>query len=93
MDVMSRRELGAMVLAAWLVDGTIIADRRFSGFALLMALAASGVVTNFVFRASLAPGGPVQHLELVRARAAGLDDEAIDALFRAAFRNASAVAS
>ncbi len=58
--------------AAWLVDGKLIADRRSSGFALLMALAAIGVVTNLVFRASLAPGGPVQLLELVRARAADL---------------------
>jgi len=53
-------------------------------------------VTSSTSADALAPLGPLRHdLEqwLVRARAAGLDDEAIDALFRAAFRNASAVAS
>jgi GntR family transcriptional regulator len=44
----------------------------------------------------LASLGPIRHdLEqwLVRARAAGLDDDSIEALFRAAFRNPSPVAS
>jgi GntR family transcriptional regulator len=44
----------------------------------------------------LASLGPIRHdLEqwLVRARAAGLDDDSIEALFRAAFRNPAAVAS
>ena len=46
--------------------------------------------------ADLAPLVPLRHdLEqwLVRARAAGLDDEAIEALFRTAFRSAAPVAS
>ncbi len=44
----------------------------------------------------LASLGPIRHdLEqwLVRARAAGLDDDSIEALFRAAFRNPAPVAS
>jgi len=44
----------------------------------------------------LASLGPIRHdLEqwLVQARAAGLDDESIEALFRAAFRNSAPVAS
>ncbi len=44
----------------------------------------------------LASLGPIRHdLEqwLVRARAAGLDDDSIEALFRAAFRNPALVAS
>ncbi len=44
----------------------------------------------------LASLGPIRHdLEqwLVRARAAGLDDDSIDALFRAAFRSYAPVAS
>jgi len=44
----------------------------------------------------LASLGPIRHdLEqwLVRSRAAGLDDESIEALFRAAFRNPAPVAS
>jgi GntR family transcriptional regulator len=45
---------------------------------------------------ALAPLGPLRHdLEqwLVRARGAGLDDESIEAVFRAAFRSTSPVAS
>ena len=45
---------------------------------------------------ALAPLGPLRHdLEqwLVRARADGLDDESIEALFRATFRSGSLVAS
>ena len=44
----------------------------------------------------LASLGPIRHdLEqwLVRARAAGLDDDSIEALFRAAFRDRASVAS
>ncbi len=44
----------------------------------------------------LASLGPIRHdleLWLVRARAVGLDDDSIEALFRAAFRNPAPVAS
>src|SRR5580692_10050178 len=53
-------------------------------------------VTASMSDADLAPLVPLRHdLEqwLVRARAAGLDDEAIEALFRTAFRSAAPVAS
>jgi GntR family transcriptional regulator len=63
-------------------------------------VAARAGVGTFVIASSseevLASLGPIRHdLEqwLVRARAAGLDDDSIEALFRAAFRNAAPVAS
>jgi GntR family transcriptional regulator len=63
-------------------------------------VAARAGVGTFVTASSsedvLASLGPIRHdLEqwLVRARAAGLDDDSIEALFRAAFRNPAPVAS
>jgi GntR family transcriptional regulator len=63
-------------------------------------VAARAGVGTFVTASSsedvLASLGPIRHdLEqwLARARAAGLDDDSIEALFRAAFRNHAPVAS
>jgi GntR family transcriptional regulator len=63
-------------------------------------VAARAGVGTFVTASSsedvIASLGPIRHdLEqwLVRARAAGLDDDSIEALFRAAFRNPAPVAS
>ncbi|MGA9078124.1 MAG: GntR family transcriptional regulator [Acidimicrobiales bacterium] len=53
-------------------------------------------VTASISKDVLASLGPIRHdLEqwLVRARVAGLDDDSIEALFRAAFRNPAPVAS
>jgi GntR family transcriptional regulator len=53
-------------------------------------------VTASVSAQALAPLGPLRHdLEqwLVRARAAGLDDESIEALFKSSFRSHDHVAS
>lgn len=64
-----------------------------------LVAARAGVGTFVIASASedvLASLGPIRHdLEqwLVRARAAGLDDDSIEALFRAAFRSPSPVAS
>jgi hypothetical protein len=58
----------ASIGAAWLVDGKVLAGRWWQGLALLAGMAASGLAANLVFRASLAPGSPVQHLDIVPAR-------------------------
>jgi len=64
-----------------------------------LVIARAGVGTFVTASTSenvLASLGPIRHdIEqwLVRARAAGLDDDSIEALFRAAFRNPASVAS
>jgi hypothetical protein len=57
---------------AWVVDGKLLADRRALGLALLASMVACGAVVNLALRASLAPGGPVQHLGWVPARVGDL---------------------
>jgi len=54
--------------AAWLLDGRLLGDRRWQGFALLCSMAVVAVATNLLLRSSFAPGGPVQRLEMVPAR-------------------------
>lgn len=73
------------------------AYRELEHEGLIAARAGVGTfVTSTANDASLAPLGPLRHdLEqwLVRARASGLDDESIEALFRVTFRADSLVAS
>jgi GntR family transcriptional regulator len=73
------------------------AYRELEHEGLIAARAGVGTfVTAAASDASLAPLGPLRHdLEqwLVRARAAGLDDESIEALFRDSFRSKALVAS
>lgn len=57
---------------AWLVDARLLGERWWQGLALLAAAGVVVGVTNVVFQGSLAPGGPVQHLEWVPARIADL---------------------
>jgi GntR family transcriptional regulator len=73
------------------------AYRELEHEGLIAARAGVGTfVTSTASDDSLAPLGPLRHdLEqwLVRARASGLDDESIEALFRVTFRSDSHVAS
>jgi GntR family transcriptional regulator len=73
------------------------AYRELEHEGLVAARAGVGTFVTAVTRdGAIASLGPIRHdLEqwLVRARAAGLDDESIEALFRDTFRTASAVAS
>src|ERR1700683_2184193 len=73
------------------------AYRELEHEGLVAALAGVGTfVTASISEDVLASLGPTRHdLEqwLVHARAAGLDDDSIEALFRAAFRNRAPVAS
>ena len=58
--------------AAWLVDGRLLGDRWWHGLSILGAMAVGAIVTNLVFQGSLAPGGPVQRIDLVPARIADI---------------------
>jgi hypothetical protein len=58
--------------AAWLVDTRIFGRTWWHGAALLASLGVVAAATNLAFQASLAPGGPVQKLEIVPARIAEL---------------------
>jgi hypothetical protein len=58
--------------AAWLVDRTLLDRRRARGLGLLAGAAACGAAANLLFRASLAPGGPVQHIAWVASRVTDL---------------------
>jgi GntR family transcriptional regulator len=73
------------------------AYRELEHEGLIVARAGVGTfVTASTSEDVLATLGPIRHdLEqwLVRARATGLDDDSIEALFRAAFRNSAPVAS
>ncbi len=73
------------------------AYRELEHEGLIVARAGVGTfVTTSTSEDVLASLGPIRHdLEqwLVRARATGLDDDSIEALFRAAFRNSTPVAS
>jgi GntR family transcriptional regulator len=73
------------------------AYRELEHEGLIVARAGVGTfVTASTSEDVLATLGPIRHdLEqwLVRARATGLDDDSIEALFRAAFRNPAPVAS
>ncbi|MGO9197588.1 MAG: GntR family transcriptional regulator [Acidimicrobiales bacterium] len=73
------------------------AYRELEHEGLVAARAGDGTfVTASTSEDVLASLGPIRHdLEqwLVRARAVGLDDDSIEALFRAAFRNPAPVAS
>jgi GntR family transcriptional regulator len=73
------------------------AYRELEHEGLIVARAGVGTfVTASTSEDVLATLGPIRHdLEqwLLRARAAGLDDDSIEALFRAAFRNSAPVAS
>jgi hypothetical protein len=57
---------------AWLVDGRLLGDRWWHGLAILGGMAAGAIVTNLVFQGSLAPGGPLQKIELVPGRIADI---------------------
>jgi hypothetical protein len=57
---------------AWLVDPRIFGRTWWHGAALLASLGVIAAATNLAFQASLAPGGPVQKLEIVPARIAEL---------------------
>jgi hypothetical protein len=72
---------------AWLVEGKLLADRRWTGLALLAGMGASGVAANLVFSASLAPGGPVQRVEIVPARVSDLFHGATPLWSEAGLRN------
>jgi hypothetical protein len=57
----------------WLVAPRTLARTRLHGLALLIGLVATIAVVTFAFQGSLSPGGPVQHIEVLRrARLPGL---------------------
>ena len=71
-DETSLAILLASLGVAWLVDGRLLGDRWWHGLAILAAMAAGAVLTNLIFQGSLAPGGPVQKIEVLPARIADI---------------------
>lgn len=59
-DETSAAVLGAAMAFVWLANPRVLAERRLAAFGFLIALALALIVPNFVFTATLAPGGPVQ---------------------------------
>lgn len=62
--------LGALGVV-WIVCPDTLAPRRSHGVLILLMLAVAIFLPNFLFEASLAPGGPVQKLKFVPLRSPG----------------------
>jgi hypothetical protein len=71
-DETSAAVIGLCLGIAWLFDPGLLASTRRRGVVLLGGLAVAFVVTNLLFQASLAPGGPIQRMSFVAPRSPGV---------------------
>jgi hypothetical protein len=71
-DETSAGMLGLCLGVAWLFEPALLAPTRRRGFILLGGILAALVLTNVVYAASLAPGGPVTKFSFVAPRSPGV---------------------